>query len=87
MAKDKEAFEHVRQVKATYQDTLMAKANVVGVGIGFPTRAGKRLDEFALIVMVSQKLSIEALDPVDVVPPEIDGVLVDVQETGELKAG
>ena len=65
----------------------MAKANVVGVGIGFPTRAGKRLEEFALIVMVSQKLSIEALDPADLVPPEIDGVMVDVQETGEMKAG
>jgi hypothetical protein len=73
-------------VKQSYQSELMAKANVVGVGVGYRTRGQKTTDEVALVVMVSQKLPRELLAPEDVLPREIEGVRVDVQEVGFISA-
>jgi hypothetical protein len=40
----------------------------------------------ALVVMVDRKLSTAQLDLEGLIPVEIDGVPVDVQEVGEIKA-
>jgi len=74
------------QVKRAYQAELMAKANVVGVGVGFRQVGGQRTETVALVVMVSRKLPAAQLDSQDVLPSEIEGVPVDVQEVGEFKA-
>lgn len=81
-----EIYEHARKIKEAHQDSLMRKANVVGVGIGFAKRGQQATKQIALVVMVSQKLPREALDPEDILPTEIEGVPVDVQETGTLHA-
>lgn len=73
-------------VKRQYQGELLAKANVVGVGVGFRTRGGERTDEVALVVMVTQKLPRSQLAPEDVLPRQIDGIRVDVQEVGQIIA-
>jgi hypothetical protein len=73
-------------VKRRYQDDLMRKANVVGVGVGVRRAGGQPTDDIAVVVMVSRKLPIAQLDPEDVVPSQIDGVPLDVQETGEISA-
>ncbi len=62
----------------------MSKANVVGVGIGLRQRQGQPGEEIVLVVMVSRKVSREQLRPQDIIPQEIEGVPVDVQEVGEL---
>ena len=77
--------EQIRAVKNAHQKALMAKANVVGVGIGLREQGGVRTDEVALVVMVRQKVSVDHLPPEDVIPDELDGVIVDVQEVGEIK--
>ena len=64
----------------------MSKANVVGVGVGLRRRAGALTDDVALVVMVSRKVPNAQLAPEDIVPREIDGVPVDVQEVGEIGA-
>lgn len=79
-------YDQIKKIKDQYTDSLMQKPNVVGVGIGFAERSGIRTDEMALVVMVDQKLPPEALDPDDVIPREIEGVQVDVQLVGELRA-
>ena len=79
-------YEQIKKVKDQYASSLMEKANVVGVGIGFADRGGIRSDEMALVVMVNKKLPAEALDPADVIPSEIEGVRVDVQVVGDLSA-
>ncbi len=79
-------LEKAQAVKQVYQDVLMSKPNVVGVGIGLRHKAGRRTDEVSLVVMVSRKLPIEMLAPQDVIPSEIDGVVVDVKEVGDLEA-
>jgi hypothetical protein len=81
-----EATQKASAVKRAYQAELMSKANVVGVGVGYLTRRGRPTDEIALVVMVSQKLPREQLAPEDILPREIDGVRVDVQEVGRITA-
>ncbi|HAY84170.1 MAG TPA: hypothetical protein DCY42_04370 [Chloroflexi bacterium] len=79
-----DAYEQIKRIKDQYADQLMSKANVVGVGIGFAEHGGVRTDEMALVVMVNRKLPPEALAPADRIPKEIEGVLVDVQQVGDL---
>jgi hypothetical protein len=73
-------------VKARHEARLMQKANVVGVGVGFRERGGKLTDEVALVVNVIRKLPEDQLAPEDLIPTEIEGVPVDVHETGEIRA-
>ncbi len=80
-----EPYEQIKLIKDRYSERLMQKANVVGVGIGFAEKAGTKTDEICLVVMVNQKVPEEKLDPDDVIPREIEGVRVDVQNVGELK--
>lgn len=74
--------ERITQIQIEYSDMLMAKAHVVGCGIGFAMVAGEITDQMALIVMVDVKVPEDELDPDDVVPRFLDDVRCDVQETG-----
>lgn len=81
-----EHYERIKEIKDRYTEQLMAKKNVVGVGIGFAERGGSRTDELALLVMVDQKRPAESLDAQDIIPAEIEGVPVDVQAVGDIRA-
>jgi hypothetical protein len=80
------AYEKALAVKRVHQDALLAKANVVGVGIGLRQRGGEHSGDVALIVMVKNKVPEDELAPEDIVPEEIDGVPVEVQEVGDIRA-
>jgi hypothetical protein len=73
-------------IKARHEARLMQKANVVGVGVGFREQGGKLTDQVALVVNVTHKLPRDQLAPEDLIPAEIEGVPVDVRETGEIRA-
>jgi hypothetical protein len=75
-------MEQVRAIMQTHRDELLNLPNVVGLGIGLCQTGGKWTNTVALIVMVTQKLPLEALSAEQRIPSEIDGVPVDVQETG-----
>lgn len=79
-------IEKIRAVKQAHEATLLSKANVVGVGIGLARRRSTWTQEMALIVLVRQKVPISQLDPEDIIPRILDGVPVDVQEVGNVKA-
>lgn len=83
---DEEKLARVRSVKAAHEQVLMQKANVVGVGVGLRRRGGRFTDEPALVVSVTHKVPCAALDPQDVIPSELEGVPVDVQEIGHVRA-
>lgn len=83
---NEKAIQQAMAVKARHEARLMQKANVVGVGVGFRERDGKLTDEIALVVNVTRKLPRSQLAPEDLIPNEIDGVPVDVYETGEIRA-
>lgn len=85
-AGDLSLVQRASAVRAAHQAELMAKANVVGVGVGYRRVAGKQTDQVALVVMVTEKLPDWQLAEEDMIPTEIDGVPVDVQEVGRLSA-
>lgn len=55
--------------------------------MGLRMRAGELTDEVVLVVMVTRKVPRAQLAPDDFVPPEIEGVPVDIQEIGHVRAG
>jgi hypothetical protein len=79
-------LQRVKQVKAAHEKSLLAKANVVGVGVGFRHKGSDFTDEVCIVVSVRQKVPSEQLPPGDRIPHQIDGVPVDVQVTGEIRA-
>ncbi|MBO9362890.1 MAG: hypothetical protein J7452_11895 [Thermoflexus sp.] len=81
-----EAITHIREVKQRREAELLRKPNVVAVGIGYRQRGGRPSDELCLVVSVRRKVPLEGLAPEDRIPPEIDGIPVDVQEVGALRA-
>jgi len=80
------SIARVEAVKRAYEDELLARANVVGVGIGLRRTGGAQINQVALVVLVSRKLPRSRLALDDVIPSEIEGVPVDVQEVGEIQA-
>ena len=80
------AFARIEAVRSAHEESLLAKANVVGVGIGFRRRRGETTGEAALVVMVTHKVPRGQLAPQDFIPDRIEGVPVDVREVGELRA-
>ena len=81
-----QVIEQARKAKARYEQELMQLPNVVGVGIGFKHKNGQPTDEIAVVVNVSQKKPATDLNKQDLIPPELDGVPVDVQEVGIIRA-
>ena len=79
-------LEHLRVVKDLHEADLMQKPNVVGVGIGLRQRGGEQTDEPVIVVSVTHKPPSSLMPPEDVIPTELDGVPVDVQAVGRLKA-
>ena len=84
MSEDK--TERAKAVQEKYNDELMSKPHVVGTAVGLRTRQGQYTTEVAVVVMVSQKVPEDQIAPEDKLPKELDGVPVDVQETGAFVA-
>ena len=63
------------------------RANVVGLGVGVKWRKGVPTGEPALVVLVTQKLEEDQLNPDDLVPPELAGMQTDVLAVGYPVAG
>lgn len=80
------SLERVKMVKAMYESALMAKANVVGVGIGWRQGEEESTGGLVIVVSVTHKVPRSELDPGDVIPSELEGVPVDIQAIGELWA-
>jgi hypothetical protein len=79
-------LSRVQAVKAAHEKDLMQKANVVGVGIGLRSRCGRPTGELSIVVSVTHKVPREDLAAGDVIPRELEGVPVDVQAVGTLRA-
>ncbi len=74
------------EVKRRHEQELLRKANVVAVGIGYRTRGGQQTPEVCIVVSVKKKVVASNLKPRDLIPASIEGVPVDVVETGEIRA-
>ncbi len=78
--------ERAKAVQARYNDELMAKAHVQGTAIGLAKKDGQYTGRIAIVVMVDEKVPLSQLAPEDVIPQELDGVPIDVQELGPFTA-
>ncbi len=77
------ALDRAREISRAHSGSLLAKPNVVAVGLGYlegsPT-------ELTRVVMVEQKMPLSALAEDEIVPSEIDGLQVEVRVVGEVSA-
>jgi hypothetical protein len=80
------ALEKAQLVAQSHESELMSRPNVVGIGTGLRQKNGKPTGEVAVVVMVKKKLPPSELLPENAIPAQIEGVPVDVQEVGEIKA-
>ena len=76
----------IRRIKEAHKEEVMARPNVVGVGIGFRQSGGRVTDEVAIVTLVRRKIAEAGLPPGALVPPQLDSVRTDVVEVGELWA-
>lgn len=91
-------LQRAQAVQEKYTDELMNKEHVVGLAIGFASKA-ETMDSEAvsssdssekqvcLVVMVDVKVPNELLPLEDRIPEEIEGIPVEVQQTGLFTAG
>ena len=84
LANRQASIDKAQAIRQSYQEMLMSKENVVGVGVGLRHQGGKRTDEVGLVVFVRQKVPKALLKTEDVIPDQIEGIPVDVKEVGEL---
>ena len=77
-------IQQIQAVKEAHEAELLAKKNVVGIGIGYRQQRQVRRDEVVLVVLVEKKVPRAQLAPEDIIPGLIDGVPVDVQESGRI---
>jgi len=76
----------ILEVKEEHEDELLELENCVSVGVGKKEVGGMETDEDAIIVGVKEKVPEEELDKGQIVPPEIEGFMTDVQEVGIVTA-
>ena len=70
----------INAVRMKYEEQLMSLPNVTGVGIG--EKEGKEV----IKVFVKQKVPEAELRPEEIVPHDLEGFEVDVEEIGEVTA-
>lgn len=64
---------------------LLARPNIVGLGIGYKQVQGEETDKLSVITMVAEKRPVAALAPGELIPPQIKSVPTDVVEVGILR--
>lgn len=77
----------ISEVQEDEQDALLAKGNVVGLGIGHKITKEKDTGKPSLTVFVSQKLDSDMIRVDDMIPKTVGKFKTDVVETGEIFAG
>jgi hypothetical protein len=73
-------------VKNRHEEELMARPGVIGVGVGFRDQGGAQSSEVAIVVLVEKKRPPSELAPDQLLPHELEGIPVDVLETGSIEA-
>ena len=83
-----QAVQHALDVKRRHESELLGKPNVVAVGVGFRTQGGQSsTSEVCIIVSVTRKIPAADLKHHEVLPRALEGVPIDVIETGVIRAG
>lgn len=76
----------VQEAQRAHETSLLKRAHVVGVGVGFKEVKGKETSEACVHVYVEKKVDKKDLSPDALVPAALDGVKTDVKEVGRIEA-
>ena len=76
----------VEVIRKKYEEKLMLLPNVVGVGIGLKSPEDENDDQICIKVYVEKKLPKDILQQNEMIPSELDGIQIDVEEIGRVKA-
>lgn len=76
----------IAQIRARHEAVLLRYPNVVGVDQGLKISGGEPTGVRCIIVYVTTKVPPDQLPAHDLLPTELDGVPVDVVETGPIEA-
>ena len=79
-------MKHALDVQQRYENYLLSKPYVIGVGVGFAYVKGLETTEIAVVVMVERKIPLRELEPNQRIPSRLEGVRVDVREMGQFTA-
>jgi hypothetical protein len=79
-------IQRAMDVKHRHEEELMAQPGVIGVGVGFRDQGGAQSTEVAIVVLVEKKRPASELALDQLLPRELEGVPVDVLETGSIDA-
>jgi hypothetical protein len=77
--------EEVIRAKEAHTEALLARPNVVGVGVGYKVRKEERTEILSVVALVRQKVPRAQLAASALVPRMVDGIPTDVIEVGELR--
>lgn len=78
-------MEKKLHVLHTHLDSVMNLPNVVGAGIGYKVRGGQVSGEQSIVVLVTNKVSKAYLPQTCIIPPQLDNMITDVKEIGEIR--
>jgi len=81
-----EQLSHVLSVKRKYERWFLEKSHVVGVGVGLRHLKETQSSQVVIIVNVSRQVPGEELTPDEEIPEEVEGVPVEVETIGQLRA-
>jgi hypothetical protein len=81
-----EVDKAVAAIQGREEKSLLARPNVIGVGVGRKTVAGFETDEPCLLVLVSRKLQASELAPEARIPTLVEHCKTDVIEVGSVTA-
>jgi len=73
-------------VKSAAAEAMLARANVLAIGVGFRNKDRQGLKELCIVCSVETKLPLNELGAADRLPQQIGGFRLDVVETGRLQA-
>lgn len=79
-------MEELQHLVAEHARHLLARPNVVGVGLGLKETAGRRTDTTALVVLVTRKVHPSRLSRAERIPKVLSQTKTDVIEVGDLRA-
>ena len=81
-----DALVEAKKIREKHEKMLMRKKGVVGCAVGYKQISGQKTDQICIICYVIKKIPEHQLDEDDLVPPMIEGIPIDVIESGGMKA-
>ncbi|SDC55134.1 MULTISPECIES: hypothetical protein [unclassified Candidatus Frackibacter] len=78
-------MDKINELIQKYRNKIMQIKNVVGVGCGYKETNGKNTDKKAMVILVKEKLDKDELGRRHVIPEEVEEVVTDVVEVGDLE--